>query len=59
MFFLLFPYLKFISAFGFRSKSKDGEKLQDMMDVVETKPTKQYGDFFLRQIAKVCTNIHT
>ncbi|KAF3540586.1 hypothetical protein F2Q69_00025035 [Brassica cretica] len=31
----------------------------DMMDVVETKPTKQYGDFFLRQIAKVCTNIHT
>ncbi|WZZ36925.1 hypothetical protein YC2023_020326 [Brassica napus] len=42
-----------ISAFGFRSKSKDGEKLQDMMDVVETKPTKQYGDFFLRQIAKL------
>ncbi|KAF2564114.1 hypothetical protein F2Q70_00018683 [Brassica cretica] len=25
----------------------------DMMDVVETKPTKQYGDFFLRQIAKL------
>ncbi|KAF2599820.1 hypothetical protein F2Q68_00012260 [Brassica cretica] len=25
----------------------------DMMDFVETKPTKQYGDFFLRQIAKL------
>lgn len=28
-------------------------KLQDMIYVVESKPAKRYGDFFLRQIAKV------
>lgn len=28
-------------------------KAQDMIYVVESKPAKRYGDFFLRQIAKV------
>lgn len=27
--------------------------LQDMIQVVESKPTKRYGDYFLRQIVKV------
>lgn len=27
--------------------------LQDMIHVVESKPAKRYGDFFLRQIVKV------
>lgn len=28
--------------------------LQDMVHVVESKPAKRYGDYFLRQIVKVC-----
>lgn len=31
--------------------------LQDMIVVVESKPTKQYGDYFLRQVAKVSVHI--
>jgi hypothetical protein len=29
--------------------------LQDMIHVVDTKPVKRYGDYFLRQIVKVCS----
>jgi hypothetical protein len=28
--------------------------LQDMINVVESRPAKRYGDYFLRQIVKVC-----
>lgn len=28
--------------------------LQDLISVVESKPAKRYGDYFLRQIVKVC-----
>lgn len=28
--------------------------MQDIIHVVESKPSKLYGDYFLRQILKVC-----
>jgi len=30
--------------------------LQDTIHVVESKPAKRYGDYFLRQIVKVCVH---
>jgi len=31
--------------------------VQDTIHVVESKPAKRYGDYFLRQIVKVCKHI--